>query len=448
VSGQICLNSLEIGAILPGLEHIVNGVANRRTHPGWNFYEELRSSRQIYQNRLFAHEMHEHVLTCRNKLKSISRSRKVRLNAFEIAAAALALRWILKQRLAPAEVINTEAVAALPRKLELHRKRAKRSGMRLLGSDEYRIVATRWRLFAQWIRLKILIPPSRIKLGFHGVRALKLEQREKMLQLVREVAVDSTPEVDVRRWVELARWEIWKGRHRKTLREFLSDYPKAKLFLADFIMKRADVRVLRAEFIPGSIRASLSGYDFKGALSRLPGDTHAETVPSHKLPAPVLLAPDHRLNAAGPPAPVPIPEPSSVDLSHPQMAVSKQDLVSLLHAWFVDEVEPGYYQDVADEIRHQVWCFSQNHQISVTSTIARDIIEQSRPVYAIAHASSPELTAYFAGWPKWLLALNSDPLVVHDAVGSGMLAARTYVGSLTPLTRQRKITEIHRRYFS
>jgi len=129
------------------------------------------------------------------------------------------------------------------------------------------------------------------------------------------------------------------------------------------------------------------------------------------------------------------------------MAVSKEDLVSLLGAWFVNEVDTGYYRDVAAEIGYQIRCFSYNYLTAASSTNPTEVIDQCRPTDK--GSSSCELVAYLAGWAaKWLLALNADPFVVHDVVGAGLSAARTYAKSLSPMTYQGKITEIHRRYFS
>src|SRR6516225_930324 len=96
MTSRLTLNSSEVSAILPGLETMLNGIATLRMGGQVDPFEFCRVNIHVDPNIRFDKEMSDHLLACRNKLKWLNPSRKVRLNSFEIAAAALALRVVRK----------------------------------------------------------------------------------------------------------------------------------------------------------------------------------------------------------------------------------------------------------------------------------------------------------------------------------------------------------------
>jgi hypothetical protein len=200
---------------------------------------------------------------------------------------------------------------------------------------------------------------------------VKKHQRETMRQLVREVVIDSTDEKDVRRWAELARWHIWRGRHTKRLREFLSDQEEARKFLANFITDRAELKVLRVQYIPKILRVCVLWSDrFKAALVNSDDAPVQSVNPSSSNQSSPAVASDHNeeLDAA-PPDPTTIADKAPDDQATANLVLDADELVALLKTWFMNEVEPEYRQDVAKEIRFQVSGFSKNHAVRVTSWV-------------------------------------------------------------------------------
>jgi len=158
------------------------------------------------------------MLTARNELKWIKTSRKVRLNSFQLAGAAFALRIVQREKLVPGEVLAK--VSALADKLEKYRKRAKRAAIKEIGGDAYGEQAECWRRFLQYMRCILCFRPTFWKSG--AMRLFHRDRREKLLALAKEVAPTLDPS-HLRHLVNLAKREVLRGRHPETLGLLVED---------------------------------------------------------------------------------------------------------------------------------------------------------------------------------------------------------------------------------
>jgi hypothetical protein len=240
-SERLNLIRTEAQDVRTGLNRIVNGVAEIRVN-------NRRSPDMIYHGRklpyvwrTWSDEMFAIVLSVRNRLTPLSggSSAKLRLNHFELAACAFALR-IVRDRTSK-QARHTD----LERRIELLRKRAKRAMISLRGREEYDRAAHQWQGFTAWVRFNILpLRMPRVALA----RAVYKEQRDGMFSLAKETMLErcgtQLPEQQLKRLVKLAIREIRRKRHKGLrVRTLLSDPESAKNFLFAFIRKRAEVDV-------------------------------------------------------------------------------------------------------------------------------------------------------------------------------------------------------------
>jgi macrodomain Ter protein organizer (MatP/YcbG family) len=262
---RLTFSPAEVKAILPALEMAVNKIAELATRPQYAGVDELiYGARSTYADRSFDPEMYQYLLSCRNKLKQIRPTRDTRLNVFEIAAAALAMRVVRKRKLAAEDVLHCDEVLNLEDKLEPHRKRAKRAFITSHTEGSYQELAARWGKFVAWLRYEVLVQKRR-KAMSRGVLLLHKEQREKMRILALEVVVESADQRQITHLADLARYKIRKK--RMGLRDLLADEDKARVFLVDFLIEKGVAwELIKPEFQPFWLRRTLLAEKFKASL--------------------------------------------------------------------------------------------------------------------------------------------------------------------------------------
>ena len=386
---EVYLNPKEVKLLLPVLERILNGVAaerGRMQYAGTVF----PFARPVYSARAFDHELFGHILSCRNKLKGIGPSRKLRLDAFELAALALSIRVAVKGQ-HDADGLKPATVNRIERKLEICRKRAKRCWIHRYGPDAFTKSSQRWKQFVGWLRFEILAPRQRRPLPLRGASMIAQEYRSFMRKTARDITVAGADEAEVEHLADLARREIRRRRHPHTMRELINDTAKAQQFLANFILVRKGPEILRQEYLPRALQMSQLGGRFKAALE---GD---------------------------------VPDPK---------------LLSLLTKWIRRQVDPGYFAEVREEIEYQLG-FSDLHRIAHSGKGIRNLVESCKPLYS----QDDDLRSYWAVWAvRWMLALVPDVNVVRRVVGPAFNEAKSWWGNLSTLTRQRTLNGIYARY--
>jgi hypothetical protein len=386
---EVFLNKDEVRLILPVLERVLAGVANER-HRKQYVTVQLPLANPVYERRAFDEEIFSYVLSCRNKVKQIGSSRKLRLNPFEVSALALATRVSLKVKSSHNEVVSGARFAL---KLEKLRKRAKRAWIRRRGVSSFRDTSLRWKRFVEWLRFEILAPSKRRSSRLESLEMIQREQREFMRDIARTIA---SAEADIKQMLhlaDLARREVKRNRHPFTMRELIADKQKAELFLADFVLKRLGHTVLKSAYQPLCVRMSAKGKEMQAALT--------VTVPNPKL----------------------------------QRALER---------WIDREIDPEYLDAVREEIAYQLG-FDDLHYISARCKGTHAVVRACKPEYN----ADTDLRSFYAVWAaRWLLALQPDKDLVRAVVGPAFRAAKANWENLSPLTRQRKLNQITARYYS
>jgi hypothetical protein len=264
-TSRLEFNKNEVAAILPGLEAILNAIGDARLghfprldprvqFPGIN-------SSSVYSQAESDETMAGHMLTARNKLKWLNPSHKVRLNSFELAADAFALRLAQREELAPDDVLAK--VPGLADKLENYRKRAKRAAIKDVGPVEYKGQSERWGRFLQWMRCILCYRPTLWKSS--ALPVFHRDRREMMLARATEVAPTADPAL-LLHLADLAKREVLRDRHPVTLGMLVSDDVRGREFMARFLIKRIDPEILSTEFQSLDVQQAARGERLKNAL--------------------------------------------------------------------------------------------------------------------------------------------------------------------------------------
>jgi hypothetical protein len=192
-------------------------------------------------------------------------SKAVGLDAFELAAAALAFRVVQTEKLVSNEMLASPLVAGLERKLENARKRAKAAAIKKNGLALYKEAADRWDHFVDWMRYYLLYYRPRRRSN-KNITHYQTEQRETLRALAMQIVRETADQAQIHRLADLARREIRRRRHDPTVRALMLDHDEGRQFLAEFLLQRDCFDLLKPEFVPEALRACLREEQLKLAL--------------------------------------------------------------------------------------------------------------------------------------------------------------------------------------
>jgi hypothetical protein len=387
----------------------------------------------VYAEAAPSEIMAEYILTARNKLKSITASRKVRLNSFQLAACAYAFRMVRKEKLAPMKILAK--VPGLAGKLERYRKRAKREAIKQIGGNAYGEQTARWRKFLKYVHCILCYRPAQWKTS--ALRLIHRDQREMMLARATEVAPTAEP-AQLLRFVDLAKREIQRYRHPVTLGMLASNETLGREFMAGFLLKHIDPYRLAPEFQSLDILQSTRGEQLKKALVldqddepayeaqvaemivEEQGDTTEVPLPSVESPAEVPAAP--------------------LVSAIPKTLPTQQELAEHYAQWLLEEVDPADWEKINKLIQYLAWNETNRFVRETNSkTIAEAIIE-AKPIETktahvallsieVQHRDEPltldDIINFNAEWgASWLLAVNPAPAPACNANVEGIRLAR------------------------
>jgi hypothetical protein len=256
---RITITPQEFKLLSPGLEILANGLAAAKVgrfpnrHP-WDRIDTGAS--RILLDQAYDEAMAQRIVTTRAKLIGMTDTRKVRLDVFQISVAALGLRLgkpKVNTRI-PIQRLNTSNEhAALVRKLEKYRKRARRAAVTDLGSIEFAKAAESWRRFNQWVRYHLLqftfrnIPRS--------VHVLKARDQRRAVGAMIQLALQERFHAPLNgavltKMVTLSKSSFLRGREAMTLKELLESEAKGRELLFSFVTARIETTPLPGAKIP------------------------------------------------------------------------------------------------------------------------------------------------------------------------------------------------------
>ena len=221
-------------------------------HP-WNRIDYVVSD--VYRDQMYDEEMAARIPGNSWKVWDPTHSHKIRLDVFELSALALALRVTRAQKL----IDITESVSAeiklLEAKIEIYRKRAKRSAITRIGKVAYQALAERWRRFVACLRYNFLYINIRVR-GFPYIRwgTMWREQRLQLTQLIYKILADrlfdAPSDVEMKRVVSLAVSTLGRYRYRVRLKALLQAPHEHTDFLFGFVSEASGIEVI-CRCLPG-----------------------------------------------------------------------------------------------------------------------------------------------------------------------------------------------------
>jgi hypothetical protein len=256
---RVTITLREYELLSPGLEILANGLATAKlgAFPHRHAWDRIDAGlSDIHRDRAYDEGMAQRIVSTRAKVIGMTATRKVRVDVFQISVAALALRLGRSKTGGQAIARSSETIReydAFVRKLEKHRKRARRTSVADLGPIEFAKAAESWRKFNQWARYHFLQfkcenPPS-------SLRRLKAKDQRQAIELMIQLAIQERShaplgEQVLNKMVTLAKASFLRGRQPMTLKELLSSREKGREFLFAFVTTRVNMTPLPGAAIP------------------------------------------------------------------------------------------------------------------------------------------------------------------------------------------------------
>jgi hypothetical protein len=255
---RITLTMAERDLIKPGLDTLRNGLASARlgSFPNRHAYDRIDlASCNIYADRAYDAAMAARCFSLGFEIREMTATRKVRLDLFELATAALALRVsgkLARHRVEPLAAGETKSLA---NKLENYRKRAKRQLIRKFGEAAFATLGKAWRKYVEWVRYHLTQFTLPTRVGFDS-KLLWRQQHESLAamitQAIQERCYSPLSREQLARMASLTKNALRRGRLPMTLRELLAADRKGRDILFAFVETRVKLEALAgAEIAPG-----------------------------------------------------------------------------------------------------------------------------------------------------------------------------------------------------
>lgn len=238
----------------------------------------------IYRERSFNAALADRLIELGSLIAGLTEPRRFRLDCIDLAMIALALR-LPKRGLAEGSVrLKCEAFC---RKLENHRKRAKRVALRDRELADYWRAAARWNRFRAWLRYNV-VDQSLPKRNAWSPRRTAAEARLGLQSLISEAleAGEFAPLLphEMERMVRLIKEEFRRGRHPVCLRDLLTGGRTfAQELVVKILRKKMQLTPLSDKGRTVSERSAERGERFKAA-ARSRGNAAAQGRPPHVEP--------------------------------------------------------------------------------------------------------------------------------------------------------------------
>jgi len=400
--------------LLPGLDTIVKSHAGATLGSTLHCYpfdriDPVRAA-AIYRYRTYDDGMAARVITLRRKLLEHSQSRKFRLDAFDLAVAAFALRQWNDHKPSDATAVSSAAVKRLQKKIERYRRRAKRWAMKKCDEGSYQETAERWRRYVAWMQYHLLY--FKLPSIWRPRRARFWKEQRQLLALaitaaLRERFLEISSDAEMTRIVTILSRSLRRGRHLRSLREVLKNPQAHTDFLVAFVQKRLVLKALPGAPVP-AWQAYSERVDRFIAFARDRRSSAIARIPTGNAPAVATAEQEHAVQTPH--------EASDVLTSERKIIVSMESIVAELAAWFNNDVTLGFERPVVEQaqflIKHNL---HEQYRRQTTATTIRGLIEELRPAEHPQLAEEP--INEYVGWVLGcLLAVRSDRSAIYDGV--------------------------------
>jgi hypothetical protein len=413
---RLTITPTECLLLKPGLDVLANGLASAKLgafphRHRWHGIDYVASN--VYRDQEFDAEMAARIIRVRGKLWDLTQSGKIRIDAFELSALALAVRLSRAQKLVDGTESVSSEITLLQAKIEIYRRRAGRSAITKIGRVAYQSAAQRWRRFVAWLRYNTLYI-SLPKRGEARRATLWREQRLQLTELINRVLAERFLEApsdgEMAKIVTLATRSLRRGRHPVGLRELLRAPQAHTDFLAGFVEKRVELKRLPGAPVPAWQAASDRADRFREYQERNRGKV---VEPSSISPDKIIKEEqDHQVTM---PPKVKTPR----RYTHERQVLTSEILVNAMAEWLYKNVTMkfNFTTEVCRQARFQIaQGLLDPYRIKTAATSFNGLMKELRPVEF--SDDSAILISEIAGWLLGcLLATGQQPGWMYEAFG-------------------------------
>jgi hypothetical protein len=271
---RLSITLAEYGLLQPGITSLVNGLASAKLdlYPNRHAFDRIDfKASAIHVGKAFDASMAQRSINLKFSFVDMIGTRKARLDVFELATAAVALRVSKTLARKSGLVYPNGEHESLAGKLEKYRKQAKRAVVARLGDIGYDAMAKVWSAHLHWIRY-YLTQFTVAKPSLYSGRALWQEQREALASMITEALQERhyapLSRGHVARLATLAKNALRRGRLPMKLRELLLAGRPGRDLLYDFIKKRVKLDALPGAEVSPVIACMLKADVFNAYLNR------------------------------------------------------------------------------------------------------------------------------------------------------------------------------------
>ena len=244
---RISITLSEYALVAPGIHALVRGfaAAKQGNYPHRHAFDRIDLVvSDIYRDQAYDAEMGQRIMTVACEVLDMTATRKIRLDVFDLATAAMALRVAGTLARNRGTSLETRSVDDLRAKLERYRKRAKRQAIAVIGKAAYAVLAETWKKYQGWVRYNLLQFTVVIPVKWNN-KPLMREQRQKLEIMITRALVEHQrsplPLEEVARMALLAKNDLRRGRLTMTLRELLNADRAGRDLLFAFVDKRVEL---------------------------------------------------------------------------------------------------------------------------------------------------------------------------------------------------------------
>jgi hypothetical protein len=413
---RLTITLYESSLLTPGLDALNTGLATAAQGDFPDFYAEALGyyGRNIHPNRRFDLEMAGRIPGVHEQLSTITSSRKVRLDLFDIATVQFALRLFRTNSGRPHD---PTAIRSLDLKLEKYRKRAKRKAENTRGKASIAEASATWRAFISWCRVNLLhfrLSACAFAFPRRGLWAQQSSSTADMIRLaLEERCFAALDETQMKRVVRLVKEKFHRVRHPLTLRELLTgECTSGRALLFKLVARKMELTALPGAKLSVSIAASERGERFKAATAarRETSDPRYESVadrdPMQVDSSVYAKADSQRINC-----PV---------NAKPEIQIPAREIVltTAITDWLREHVDPKLWQPVTEQVRFALQnSLDWGRNVPIYDGIS-DLITKSRPpeetydwTGGVGHINHPAVWLF-----TWITKLEPNPAKAYSAV--------------------------------
>jgi hypothetical protein len=387
----------------------------------------------IYQDQAYDADMVARVMSLRSKLWGLAQSRKIRLDPFELAAAAFATRIAGDPRSSQTEIAKSPEMKRLKSKLETYRRRGMRAAVDRVGKAAYQEVADRWLKFVHWFRYNLLYfkMPSPDRSFWAAMWREQLIQLSVIItKLLEKRFCENLDDQQMSITITLATTSLRRCRHSVGLRDLLRDPEPHEDFLFEFVSKRNELKKLPGAPVP-PWQAMMDRIDRVNAY--LATKNANSTAKSTVVSVPVVMVPvatvptQTALSRCLARIPAPKPTVETVETiatppvnTHNGVPLTGEILCDAIAEWLVRAA--GSQFNLIREICQQAQLMISKNLLDqyrgpTVSTSFIGLLQELCPKNPITDANS--FIREHAGWLlRVLLALRQQPTWMHSAIGT------------------------------